>query len=144
MIVVCFLMIRRTPRSTRTDTLLPYTTLFRSAHLSHVDDAGAQRRRIGAAPDGDVGARRIVLVAARQCARAQESGRGQRLGGRLAVLGCATRAGPVRRQPGGRSRACRSEEGRVGKTYVSQCRFRWAPDYEQQNKTMSHSNIQGT
>src|SRR3546814_1473042 len=25
-------MIRRPPRSTRTDTLLPYTTLFRSAH----------------------------------------------------------------------------------------------------------------
>src|SRR3546814_16332485 len=25
-----FLMIRRTPRSTRTDTLIPYTTLFRS------------------------------------------------------------------------------------------------------------------
>src|SRR3546814_17423405 len=25
-----FLMIRRTPRSTRTDTLFPYTTLFRS------------------------------------------------------------------------------------------------------------------
>src|SRR3546814_7786075 len=29
--VVCFLMIRRPPRSTRTDTLFPYTTLFRSA-----------------------------------------------------------------------------------------------------------------
>src|SRR3546814_16387766 len=28
--VVCFLMIRRPPRSTRTDTLFPYTTLFRS------------------------------------------------------------------------------------------------------------------
>src|SRR3546814_12694917 len=27
---VFFLMIRRPPRSTRTDTLLPYTTLFRS------------------------------------------------------------------------------------------------------------------
>src|SRR3546814_18506299 len=27
---MCFLMIRRTPRSTRTDTLFPYTTLFRS------------------------------------------------------------------------------------------------------------------
>src|SRR3546814_18450178 len=26
-------MIRRPPRSTRTDTLLPYTTLFRSAHV---------------------------------------------------------------------------------------------------------------
>src|SRR3546814_20082152 len=34
MFVLCgifFLMIRRPPRSTRTDTLFPYTTLFRSA-----------------------------------------------------------------------------------------------------------------
>src|SRR3546814_15953841 len=31
-----FLMIRRPPRSTRTDTLFPYTTLFRSRH--HVAD----------------------------------------------------------------------------------------------------------
>src|SRR3546814_7057405 len=29
-VFVCFLMIRRPPRSTRTDTLVPYTTLFRS------------------------------------------------------------------------------------------------------------------
>src|SRR3546814_17732571 len=29
-----FLMIRRPPRSTRTDTLFPYTTLFRSSTLS--------------------------------------------------------------------------------------------------------------
>src|SRR3546814_19905838 len=29
-----FLMIRRPPRSTRTDTLFPYTTLFRSAEKS--------------------------------------------------------------------------------------------------------------
>src|SRR3546814_19993182 len=29
-LVFFFLMIRRPPRSTRTDTLLPYTTLFRS------------------------------------------------------------------------------------------------------------------
>src|SRR3546814_3850407 len=29
-VCVCFLMIRRPPRSTRTDTLFPYTTLFRS------------------------------------------------------------------------------------------------------------------
>src|SRR3546814_6681160 len=28
----CFLMILRPPRSTRTDTLFPYTTLFRSLH----------------------------------------------------------------------------------------------------------------
>src|SRR3546814_12707382 len=31
--VVFFLMIRRPPRSTRTDTLFPYTTLFRSVLL---------------------------------------------------------------------------------------------------------------
>src|SRR6056297_3713405 len=43
-------MIRRPPRSTRTDTLFPYTTLFRSAHARHARDAlhatavGAARR----------------------------------------------------------------------------------------------------
>src|SRR3546814_10687147 len=31
LVIFCFLMIRRPPRSTRTDTLFPYTTLFRSA-----------------------------------------------------------------------------------------------------------------
>src|SRR3546814_12745812 len=30
-IIFCFLRIRRPPRSTRTDTLFPYTTLFRSS-----------------------------------------------------------------------------------------------------------------
>src|SRR3546814_13511388 len=30
-ILIFFLMIRRPPRSTRTDTLFPYTTLFRSS-----------------------------------------------------------------------------------------------------------------
>src|SRR3546814_9716018 len=33
-----FLMIRRPPRSTRTDTLFPYTTLFRSAGGRHECD----------------------------------------------------------------------------------------------------------
>src|SRR3546814_21123478 len=33
-IAFCFLMIRRPPRSTRTDTLFPYTTLFRSLAAS--------------------------------------------------------------------------------------------------------------
>src|SRR3546814_12042736 len=41
--VFFFLMIRRPPRSTRTDTLFPYTTLFRSARKfaveSHPDKA---------------------------------------------------------------------------------------------------------
>src|SRR3546814_9082340 len=33
-----FLMIRRPPRSTRTDTLFPYTTLFRSLMLFHSEE----------------------------------------------------------------------------------------------------------
>src|SRR3546814_15580576 len=55
-------MIRRPPRSTRTDTLFPYTTLFRSADSGVEDDrqladrrlAGVQprdRARAGACPD---------------------------------------------------------------------------------------------
>src|SRR3546814_933280 len=35
--LVVFLMIRRPPRSTRTDTLFPYTTLFRSCQVTGVD-----------------------------------------------------------------------------------------------------------
>src|SRR3546814_14716721 len=33
-------MIRRPPRSTRTDTLFPYTTLFRSLLIANLTDAG--------------------------------------------------------------------------------------------------------
>src|SRR3546814_9580891 len=33
-------MIRRPPRSTRTDTLFPYTTLFRSAAVTHPERPG--------------------------------------------------------------------------------------------------------
>src|SRR3546814_4968064 len=33
-------MIRRPPRSTRTDTLFPYTTLFRSINLMQIEDLG--------------------------------------------------------------------------------------------------------
>src|SRR3546814_2066787 len=32
LLIILFLRIRRPPRSTRTDTLFPYTTLFRSGH----------------------------------------------------------------------------------------------------------------
>src|SRR3546814_18451324 len=35
-------MIRRPPRSTRTDTLFPYTTLFRSTHTAHLRELSAQ------------------------------------------------------------------------------------------------------
>src|SRR3546814_1328233 len=90
-------MIRRPPRSTRTDTLFPYTTLFRSqrreaavllaAHLVHVElavdldlQAVASRGRIGVAPhqlDALVGLVDLHLVAqAAQFAR-DEGGEGR-------------------------------------------------------------------
>src|SRR3546814_10772833 len=40
-------MIRRPPRSTRTDTLFPYTTLFRSVRDVGVEDAADRERRVG-------------------------------------------------------------------------------------------------
>src|SRR3546814_8070212 len=61
-----FLMIRRPPRSTRTDTLFPYTTLFRSADVRPRRDPrgdpgrghGAQRPAAPRLPHGDRGLRR--------------------------------------------------------------------------------------
>src|SRR3546814_10236158 len=45
--IVFFLMIRRPPRSTRTDTLFPYPTLFRSAFNEQLPgDAGGNGRVI--------------------------------------------------------------------------------------------------
>src|SRR3546814_5021235 len=66
-VVFCFLMIRRPPRSTRTDTLFPYTTLFRSSATAAAD------RRAGRRADGrwhgtlaaDDRRRRDVLLQAR-------------------------------------------------------------------------------
>src|SRR3546814_5316059 len=43
MIIVFFLMIRRPPRSTRTDTLFPYTTLFRSRLQETLASKGRHR-----------------------------------------------------------------------------------------------------
>src|SRR3546814_8196441 len=43
-------MIRRPPRSTRTDTLFPYTTRFRSMGKRRSRPAPADRRRDGLAP----------------------------------------------------------------------------------------------
>src|SRR3546814_6887411 len=73
-------MIRRPPRSTRTDTLFPYTTLFRSGarqrlviHHRQIDGASGQRRqqRIGdpAMHRGDARAERKGRIAAPRAGR---------------------------------------------------------------------------
>src|SRR3546814_1988126 len=54
----CFLRIQRPPRSTRTDTLFPYTTLFRSPHPVRRADDPAVLHRIGGELPADVAPRR--------------------------------------------------------------------------------------
>src|SRR3546814_7118023 len=62
MFYVFFLMIRRPPRSTRTDTLFPYTTLFRSVR----SEVRSLRSEIEAG--------RAALAAGRRALRAQAQG----------------------------------------------------------------------
>src|SRR3546814_12313499 len=61
--VLFFLMIRRPPRSTRTDTLFPYTTLFRS---SAFEPDGGRRGREMLLDDLARGARRKGIAATRK------------------------------------------------------------------------------
>src|SRR3546814_14570950 len=63
-----FLMIRRPPRSTRTDTLFPYTTLFRSSTPSPFD----ARLAIDSAVSAAASARSDCTAASRLGGRSEE------------------------------------------------------------------------
>src|SRR3546814_5940203 len=65
MILFLFLMAWRPPRSTRTDTLFPYTTLFRSVLAEDEDEAAADR-----AVAGDDAVTRHLLVGHAEVRRA--------------------------------------------------------------------------
>src|SRR3546814_19922953 len=68
---VFFLMVRRPPRSTRTDSLFPYTTLFRSGNHRH-------RHRGGREADQPMGAqpRRMATKLAVEAEQQSEHDRG--------------------------------------------------------------------
>src|SRR3546814_14480046 len=105
-----FLMIRRPPRSTRTDTLFPYTTLFRSGFPKCAAlgfPAGQRPRNSGPVP----------AKGAMYCLRRQADG----LLVRSPPEGHRTAISVQYLFPG------RSEERRVGKECVSTCRSRWSP-----------------
>src|SRR3546814_10427786 len=92
-------MIRRPPRSTRTDTLFPYTTLFRSAIAS------AQRKPDDVAPPASVPAdRRGDRAGMVSCGRVDHIERTCRC--RTGARCAATRSGG----DGRLARLCRSEE----------------------------------
>src|SRR3546814_18605219 len=138
-------MIRRPPRSTRTDPLFPYTTLFRSsAGLVLGVGAGADAARDHAVPGGAARDHRpsaaLVPGRGRPCeslrvgaaARLRTGARGLgRARVRRGALG-STRGGGT---AGARTRTRRaraaarrqSEESRVGKACVSTFRTQWSP-----------------
>src|SRR3546814_17477468 len=88
-------MIRRPPRSTRTDTLFPYTTLFRSTPAGAHDDA----RPSVAARDGDLEHRHPRPRPFRT--------RSRRLGGRQGAIGPRHRPARLPREVMIGSTACR-------------------------------------
>src|SRR3546814_11280373 len=112
-------MIRRPPRSKRTDTLFPYTTLFRSA-------AGPLVRPLDLP---------IVQASGGGAAHRQPFDQKRRLantgGNGLATLAANPHAF-IQRHVVADGRDLfqhRSEERRVGKECVSTCRSRWSPDH---------------
>src|SRR3546814_17902595 len=102
-------MIRRPPRSTRTDTLFPYTTLFRSDR-SPWDEAGP-----GWCEMGD--------VQATAGGRSSSVSRGCRPVSSVASLSSSRHPRP--RAEGPRMLHVRSDALRVGKGYVSAVESRW-------------------
>src|SRR3546814_11387488 len=125
-------MIRRPPRSTRTDTLFPYTTLFRSrddpdaARAQVFGKAGARPRLGHLQPQMETIRMRGVFGATQDtCGESLTLVRfvayrlQDRLGGAVADPACRDRER--------RGRGHRSEERRVGKECVRTCRSRWSP-----------------
>src|SRR3546814_20794726 len=112
-------MIRRPPRSTRTDTLFPYTTLFRSNPLQlAATDIQFE------APEGGFAANGLKVVLGTQDAPTVLEL--TRLTGSFATPLSGTLEGGAGRI-GNVPLLMRSEERRVGKECVRKCRSRWSP-----------------
>src|SRR3546814_12851360 len=113
-------MIRRPPRSTRTDTLFPYTTLFRSLEID-VLGLEARRRDVGDVRGEQPHALRTHFE--RCCMNAEKSvvGHGCPLA-HMYPRPFQQGACQMRKDGGGRS-----EARRVGKECVSTCSSRWSP-----------------
>src|SRR3546814_20828670 len=109
-------MIRRPPSTTRTDTLFPYTTLFRSWASGRIGGALHRRGKTGSKETNNAEEAQDH-VACRCRHRDGGGGNGARDPGGRAV------APPSVSRP----RLRRSEERRVGKECVRTCRSRWSP-----------------
>src|SRR3546814_11910535 len=130
-----FVMIRRPPRSTRTDTLFPYTTRFRStvtaANASGINDGAAALVLMTA----DEAARRNAPVLARVAswAHAGVDPSIMGIGPVPATKRALQKAGWTINdldlvEANEAFAAQRSAERRLGKECVSTCRSRWSPE----------------
>src|SRR3546814_18951507 len=106
-----FLMIRRPPRSTRTDTLFPYTTLFRSLFQQPLRADGTAGFLVVGQVQLDGALDRFGEFFQRQQGIGVSDEVGFRDGGTAAIHHAVLHH--------------RSEERRVGKECVSPCRYRW-------------------
>src|SRR3546814_15321577 len=146
-------MIRRPPRSTRTDTLFPYTTLFRSTWFAGepVGKIGIEwirPHRVAARKSaGDLLAAPAAVTQPHEAARCPRQGVGP-LARPIARRACtsppppsaAGSSGPAAaRGSSRRTGRTRSEERRVGKERVSTCRSRRSP-YHLKKKPLEQVN----
>src|SRR3546814_20416227 len=116
-------MIRRPPRSTRTDTLFPYTTLFRSVCMSGrsvLMRLDVHRGELAAVVDFDVKIDAVALLEARHAGALHRADVDDSVG--LAFV--------ARDDADTLSRVAEydiSEDHGLGKQCVCKCRPRWSP-----------------
>src|SRR3546814_13354613 len=109
-------MIRRPPRSTRTDTLFPYTTLFRSIAILELGAEGgiAARVRVVARTDPHDTLEQTLQMPGAELQRAGDL----RQGHALAVLRVAQAAGPTHPSHLPRPRGRLAVRGDLGSLHV--------------------------
>src|SRR3546814_13947522 len=108
-------MIRRPPRSTRTDTLFPYTTLFRSISIPIIRSFLRHQ-----------GKRNLCTIQSESHPPSEPETLSSKFQSEIACRGISM--GNRDDLPGERERPIpRSEERRVGKACVSTCRSRGSP-----------------
>src|SRR3546814_16106601 len=127
-------MIRRPPRSTRTDTLFPYTTLFRSDDipLFHpcVPETRDRTRMDYAMNTSHSGFlfKRVMPPASYKISR-QDSYMTSPQSLRYMMPEKRRDLHSKFDEPGQRYRVLRSEERRVGQECVSKCIYRWSAEH---------------
>src|SRR3546814_14297525 len=138
----CFLMIRRPPRSTRTDTLFPYTTLFRSkggsGKTTLSGHLAVQAQYAGAGP--------VVLIdidPQGSLADWWNEREAEYPAFAQTTVACLAADLEILRQQGFNLAVLdtppRSDERRVGNACVSTCRSRWPPCHSNKNRNRTNA-----